>query len=222
MSLTVCAACGFASVAHSAEPNRSSLASLATMAGRVGGATGARNVSLEFVAPRISSKAVANLESTLEPRLASSGAISALETSAVGSSATRPTMSLEAAVNIRSSAVADPRRFRSSARSAPPAPHPQMTLGWNASATHSAATVDSSLTKASYSPHQAIVPTTGELGLPQRKSVFSASAVVEPVSQPTSAFANSRLDFSSEPAGNSLQPLANPQLGSPGLMHRTR
>jgi len=97
-----------------------------------------------------------------------------------------------------------------------------MTLGWTDAATRSNSTVGSSLTRASYSPHEAILPPPGGIGLPQRASVFSAAAVVEPVSHPTSALGNSRLDFTSEPAGNSFQPLASPQQGASGVIGRMR
>lgn len=218
----VCAAGSLASAARAAESNRNSTGTIATMAGRVGGAVGARNISLEFVAPRTGSQTVANLQSTLEPRLNGDAAIPAPGISAVGSTATRPAVSLEAAVNTRRVTIADQQKFRSLVRGAQLAPSPQMTLGWNDALTRSNVAIDSPLTKASYSPHEAIVPTTGEISLPPRESVFSATAVVESVGQPASAFANSRLDFASEPANSSFQPLASPQQIAPAMMHRTR
>ena len=221
ISLTVYAAGGFAAAASAAESNRHSSGSLATMSGRVGRSTDARNVSLEFVAPHIGGNTVANLASTLAPRLAGSG-VTRVENTASGAGAMRPAASLETVVNASSSLLADPRRYRGPARSAPLAPHPQMTLGWTDAVARSNSGVDSPLTKASYSPHQAIVPAVGGIGLPQRKPVFSASAVVEPVGQPASVFAYARLHFTSEPASSSFQPFASPQQGSPGLMHRTR
>ena len=223
IALTICAAGGFVSAASAVESNRHSSGSLATMAGRVGRSTDARNVSLEFVAPRVSGSTVATMESTLAPRLAGSRAVR-VENTIRAAGATRPAANLEAAVNARGSLGANPRRHRSPARSGPlaPHPHPRVTLGWTNAVAYSNSVVDSPLTKANHSPHQAIALTTGELGLPQRKSVFSAAAVVEPVSHPTPAFGNSRLDFSSEPPSSSLQPLAGPQQGASGLMDSMR
>lgn len=220
ISLTFCAAGSFAPVASAAESNRHSSGSLVTMAGRVGRTSDARNVSLEFVAPRSGGSAVANMESTLAPRLTGSGATRVESTASAG--ATRPSVNLEAVVNARGSLAANAPRHRGPSRSAPLAPTPQMALGWTDAVARSNSTVGSPLTRASYSPHEAIVPAAGGIGLPQRASVFSAAAVVEPVSHPTSALGNSRLDFTSEPAGNSFQPLASPQQGASGLMGRMR
>ena len=222
IALTVCSAGGFAPVASAAEFNRHSSGSLVTMAGRVGRLSEPRNVSLEFIAPRSGGGTVVNnMESTLAPRLAGSGATRVETTANAG--ATRPSMNLEAVANARGSVAANAPRHSGPLRYAPLAPTPQMTLGWtDAVARSNSSTVGSPLTRASYSAHEAINPASGGIGLPSRTSVFSAAAVVEPVSRPTSALGNSRLDFTSEPAGNSFQPLASPQQGASGLMGLTR
>lgn len=222
IALAFCASGGFASVASAAESNRHSSGSLVTMGGQVGRSSDARNVSLEFVAPRSGGSTVVNtMESTLAPRLAGSGA-TRVESTASSAGATRPAANLEAVVNTRGSLAANAPRHRGPSRNAPLAPTPQMTLGWTDAVARTNSTVGSPLTRASYSPHEAVNPASGGIGLPPRTSVFSAAAVVEPVGHPTSALGNSRLDFTSEPAGNSFQPLASPQQGASGLMGRMR
>lgn len=221
IALTVCNAGGFAPVASAAEFNRHSSGSLVTMAGRVGRLSEPRNVSLEFIAPCSGGSMGANMESTLAPRLAGVGA-TRVENAANSAEATRPATNLEAVVNARGSLAANAPRHRGPSRYAPLVPTAQMALGWTDAVVRSNSTVGSPLMRASYSPNEAIIPASGGVGLPSRTSVFSAAAVVEPVSRPTSALGNSRLDFTSEPAGNSFQPLASPQQGASGLMGRMR
>lgn len=219
--LTVCAAGGFTPAATAAESKRHSSGALATMAGGVGRSSDVRTFSLEFVAPPIGGGTLANGESTLAPRLSRSVG-TRVESAPHGAGVMRSAVNLEAVVNSHRSPAINPRRYRSPARSAPLASHPQMTMGWTDAVARSNYVVGASFTKASYSPYEAIVPATGGIGLPHRAAVFSAAAIVEPISHPTSVFGNSRLNFSSELPISSFQPLVIPPLGASGLMGRMR
>ena len=60
------------------------------------------------------------------------------------------------------------------------------------------------------------------MGGVQRNSVFSAAAVIEPVSHLPSISSHSHLNFSSEPGSSSLPPIASPMPNTAGMINLAR
>jgi hypothetical protein len=68
----------------------------------------------------------------------------------------------------------------------------------------------------------AAAPDLAAIGGVHRAAVFSAAAVIEPVSSTMPATSRSHMNFSAEPANGTFQPIGRPFENGAGLMDRVR
>ena len=228
ISLTAAAGSCIRSFAAETRLNAKPSSPLATMSERVGPPGAARGISLKHFAARRDSGLAVNLGSTMGANVVGNATVHTLDAPLATPRPIERSANLEAAVNHRGFWGSDQTRAQGARRgmlqaggvaTTTPA---VMKFGLSDGMERIGGSEASPLSRGRETNAYAVNPTVAAMGGVHRTAVFSAEAVVEPLSQAMPVAANTQLFFSSEPVNGPLQPIGRPLGNDASLINRAR
>jgi len=201
---------------------------LATMSERVGPPAAARGISLLHFAAHSDRGLAANLGSTMGSNVVDDATAPTLDASLAAPRPIARGANLEAAANHRgfwgSNQASAPgaRRGMLQAGGVATTTPAVMKFGLSDGAERASGSETLPLSRGRETNAFAGDPTVAAMGGVHRTAVFSAAAVVEPLSQAMPVAANTQLFFSSEPVNGPLQPMGRPPGNGANLINQVR